>query len=326
MQGKNCYVKTRPHFRSLACAWFAVTLFGCLALTLPAQAASFDCSKAQSKIEKMVCADSGLSRLDEKIAKVYGEVLKKSSDETLLKKQQRGWLKARNQCKDISCLGDHYRGRLAELNEANVFKAEESYTLVMSKDDELCNHMLKLFNQDLKQHGWRGDEYQEEHEEFKHVPWQPARFSSVIDGRVEYTDVEGALFDFNNDGVQDFVVRWQSSLSNARADYLLMLDRETAKHANDLVSSEFWNARNQIDLAGWFYDVSLPVKVLAGLRVLQPFIYHETSYLFMRELFETPPITPGYAVIAKYGGGKFINRDVSGKMEDVCYYQRNRAK
>ncbi|MBZ0093917.1 MAG: lysozyme inhibitor LprI family protein [Sulfuricella sp.] len=307
-------------------AWLAMHLFCWLVMALPAQAASFDCGKAQSTVEKMVCTDTELSRLDEEIAKVYGEVLKIFPDEALLKKQQRGWLKARNQCKEITCVRDYYRGRLAELNEANVFKAEESYTLVMSKDDELCNHMMELFNQDLKQYGWRGDEHQEEHEEFKRVPWQPARFSSVIDGRTEYTDVEGALFDFNNDGVQDFVVRWKSSLSNARADLLLMLDREMAKRANELVSSEFWNAGNQIDLAGWFYDVSLPVKVMVGLRVLQPFIYHETSYLFMRESFETPPIKPGYAVVVKYGGGKFINREMTGKMEDICYYKRNRAK
>ena len=291
-------------------------------------AASFDCGKAQSTVEKMICADAELSKLDEEIAKVYGEVLKKIPDEALLKKRQRERLKARNLCNDISCLGDYYRGRLAELNEANVFKAEESYTLLMSKDDELCNHMMKLFNQDLKRYGWRGDEHQEEHEEFKHVPWQPARFSSVINGRTEYTDVEGALFDFNNDGVQDFVVRWQASLSNARADLLLMQDREMAKRVNDLDSSELWNTNNQIDLAGWFYDVSLPVKAMAGLQVLQPFIYHGTSYLVMRPLFETTLIIPrpGYAVIVKYGGGKFINREMTGKMEDICYYQRNRAK
>lgn len=303
-------------------------LLGWLMLSFAAHAASFDCGKAQPKIEKMICADAELSRLDEEIAKVYGEVLKKFPDEALLKKQQHGWLKARNRCKEISCLSDYYRGRLAELNEANVFKAEESYTLVMSKDDELCNHMMELFNQDLKQYGWRGDEHQEEHEEFKRVPWQPARFSSVIDGRTEYTDVEGALFDFNNDGVRDFVVRWKSSLSNARADLVFMLGDEAVKRKNDLTSTEFGDAKGRIYLAGGFYDVSLPVKVMVGLRVLQPFIYHETSYLFMRELFETTLHIPrpGYAVIVKYGGGKFINREMTGKMEDICYYQRNRAK
>ena len=299
-------------------------LFGLLAL--PVQAASFDCSKAGTKVEKLICADVELSRMDEEIAKVYGEVLGKSTDEALLKKRQRERLKARNQCKDISCLSDYSRGRLAELNEANVFKAEESYTLLMSKDDKLCNHMMKLFNQDLKQYGWRGDEHQEEHEEFKRVPWEPARFSSVIDGRTEYTDVEGALFDFNNDGVKDFVVRWKSSLSNARADLIFTLGSEMVKRKNDLTSAEFGDTTDRIYLAGWSYDVSLPVKTMAGLRVLQPFIYHKTSYLFMRELFETPPITPGYAVVVKYGGGKFVNREMTGKMEDVCYYQRNRAK
>ena len=300
-------------------------MFAGLVWVAPAQAASFDCAKAGTKVEKLICADVELSRMDEEIAKVYGEVLGKSTDEALLKKRQRERLKARNQCKDISCLSDYSRGRLAELNEANVFKAEESYTLLMSKDDKLCNHMMKLFNQDLKQYGWRGDEHQEEHEEFKRIPWEPARSMANIYGRIEYEAVEGALFDFNNDGVQDFVVRDISSLGNARADSLYIFDAETAKRANDLTTADF-GGENWISLAGWFYDVSLPVKGMAGLRVLQPFIYHKTSYLFMRELFETPPIRPGYAVIAKYGGGKFVGREMTGKMEDICYYQRNRAK
>lgn len=303
-----------------------LVLLSWLMLGITAQAASFDCRKAQSAVEKMVCSDGELTKLDEELAQIYGEVLKKAPDEASLKKQQRAWLKARNHCQEISCLRDHYQGRLAVLNEANVFKAEESYSLVMSKDDGLCKHMMKLFNHDLKKYGWKGDAYQEEHEEFKRVPWKSARFSSVINGRTEYTDVEGALFDFNNDGIEDFVVRWKSSLSNNRADSLYMLDRNMVKRAHDLVSSEFGNSMNRISLAGGFYEVSPPVKTIGGVRVLLPFIYRETSYLFMRELFEVPPITPGYAVIAKYGGGKFTIRDLSGKMEDVCYYQRNRAE
>jgi uncharacterized protein len=304
---------------------FFIFMTSWLAMALPVRAASFDCGKAKTGVEKMICADAKLSLQDEELATLFGKVFKKFSDETMLKRQQREWLRVRNSCGDVPCLHRHYQGRIAELKELNVFKNEESYTLLMSKDDDLCNHMMGLFNQDLKKHGWRGDEYQENHEEFKRVPWKPARFSSVINGWVEYTDVEGASFDFNNDGVQDFVVRWQSSLFNARADLLFMLDRETAKHASDLDSGEL-NADNQIYIAGGGYDVSLPVKVMAGLRVLQPFIYHGTSYLFMRQLFEFPPIRSGYAVIVKYGGGKFVSREMTGKMEDICYYQRNHTK
>lgn len=313
---------------------FAIVLFGWLVLALPAQGASFDCAKAQSKVEKMICADAELSRLDEEIAKVYGEVLKKSPDEVLLKKQQRGWLKARNRCKNISCLSDHYRGRLAVLNEANIFKDEESYTLLMSKDDELCNHMLELFNQDIKQYGWRGDEHHEEHEEFKRVPWEPARFLFDYYGYAQYRDVEGALFDFNNDGVQDFVVRWKASLSNARADSLSMLGSEMSKRANNLTSEELWEVDNQISLAGngYFYDQIAHLSEMDAdprgfdPRVFEPFIYRDSSYLVMRNLFEDIRDHAGYAVIAKYGGGKFVGRDVTGKMDNICYFKRIGAK
>lgn len=96
-----------------------------LALSFPAQAASFDCKKTQTKVEKMICADAGLSKLDDELTKVYGQVLKKISEETLLKKQQQGWLTARNRCQDISCLHEQYQSRIAVLNEANIFKVAE---------------------------------------------------------------------------------------------------------------------------------------------------------------------------------------------------------
>ncbi len=48
-----------------------------LALTaLPAAAASFDCAKARTKVEKLICKDPQLSRQDEDLAKAFGEALK----------------------------------------------------------------------------------------------------------------------------------------------------------------------------------------------------------------------------------------------------------
>ena len=202
----------------------------------------------------------------------------------------------------------------------------ESYLLVMSKDDDLCNHMLHEFNDDLKKQGWNGDKFQEEHEEFKRVPWQPAKFSSVINGKVQSTNVEGALFDFNNDGVQDFVVRWKSSLSGLRDDSLDIFDAEVAKRANELKASEIGGGENAISLGGWWYNLSIPLASIAGVSVLEPFIYRNTSYLVMRPSFEELPAKAGYAVISKYGGGKFINRELTGKMTDICYFKRTRTK
>ena len=60
-------------------------------------------------------------------------------------------------------------------------------------------------------------------------------------------------------------------------------------------------------------------------RVLAPFIYHGTSYLLMRPLFEEYQAEEGYAMIAKYQKGRFVGRNITGKMEDICYFTRTRS-
>lgn len=319
----------------MACASVLLAL-----ATSSVQAASFDCAKARTKVEHIICDTSDISKLDEELAASYKVALQDKTKADSIKQAQKLWMKGRNACAEEACVQEAYRNRIKQLHQPQTTSAQaakkmpatlpssssESYTLLMSKDDELCNHMLQLFNEDLNIYGWQGDEYQEEHEEFKRVPWRPARFSSVIDGRTEYTDIEGALFDFNNDGVQDFVVRWKASLSGMRADSLDIFQAEVAKRADELKAADIGGGDNTICLASWWYSLPPPLDSIAGVRVLEPFIYQNKSYLVMRPLFETPPITSGYAAITKYGGGKFINRELTGKMEDVCYYRRNRAQ
>jgi uncharacterized protein len=322
----------------------ALIVFGWVVLGMNAQGASFECGKAQTKVEHLICDNASISKLDDELAVSYKAALHNKTQADAIKKAQKQWMKdARNVCADVGCLKTAYQARIHELTGALAqagiaqkvaqqkisgveLSNKESYTLVMSKDDELCNHMLQEFNEDLENYGWSGDAHQEEHEEFKRIPWQPARFSSVINGHIEYTAVEGALFDFNNDGVQDFVVRWKASLSNARADLLIIFDSETAKRKDDLASSEFWNAKNRIDIAGHGYWSAISPEVVVDSRVLEPFIFHGTSYLVMREVFEEIRTIGGYAVITKYGGGEFVERKMTGKMEDVCYFNRTGAK
>ena len=51
--------------------WIAAALFGFSAIALSAQAASFDCSKAQTKVEHLICGDAELSKLDEKLGQEF---------------------------------------------------------------------------------------------------------------------------------------------------------------------------------------------------------------------------------------------------------------
>lgn len=59
----------------------------------PAQAASFDCAKATTDIEIAICADADLSRLDEEIAHVYGQLESSSRYFNFIRNDQRAWLK-----------------------------------------------------------------------------------------------------------------------------------------------------------------------------------------------------------------------------------------
>lgn len=79
--------------------------------------ASFDCSKASTKVEKEICSNERVSSLDEKLARVYKTTKKIfiKEDKTSLVQEQRRWIKERNRCMNSSCLIEQYSQRVEEL-------------------------------------------------------------------------------------------------------------------------------------------------------------------------------------------------------------------
>lgn len=63
-----------------------------LGLSQDAAAASFNCSKARSNVEKAICADAELSRLDESMALAYKAALVAHPVKGYVKSRQRWWL------------------------------------------------------------------------------------------------------------------------------------------------------------------------------------------------------------------------------------------
>jgi uncharacterized protein len=89
-----------------------------LGFTFPAQAASFDCAKAQLPAEKFVCGNQFISALDDKLDAVYRSVLSKASadEKQQVITQQKHWLKhTRNVCTQEVCFKHAYWTRQAEL-------------------------------------------------------------------------------------------------------------------------------------------------------------------------------------------------------------------
>jgi len=88
----------------------------CAILVIDANATSFDCTKATTNVERLICSDKTLAALDDELdseyqnaKRLYGEVT------TPLNTQQKAWLADRNQCKSKVCLEQSYKVRIREL-------------------------------------------------------------------------------------------------------------------------------------------------------------------------------------------------------------------
>lgn len=87
----------------------------CAVVSTGAQAASFDCAKAGTLVEKAICSDAALSDLDSQLGRAYKATLANSTAPEPLKAEQKSWLAKRNQCKDTACLVSAYQSRLSAL-------------------------------------------------------------------------------------------------------------------------------------------------------------------------------------------------------------------
>jgi uncharacterized protein len=79
---------------------------------------SFDCSKASTPVEKMICSDSLLGRLDVALTNNYKMMMAANIGDGAkqhLKTTQREWLTRRNGCADRDCLEAAYRSRIDEI-------------------------------------------------------------------------------------------------------------------------------------------------------------------------------------------------------------------
>jgi len=135
--------------------------FGCAT-----QAASFDCKKAQSKMEKAICENPKISKLDEELAENYQAAKNKLSAETqkVFVAGQRSWVKflaascftdfqAKPASKEeaVQCLETEYKARVAGLKGAGsmvggfkTYAYFEGDFKAYPKDEEIAFNRVSL--------------------------------------------------------------------------------------------------------------------------------------------------------------------------------------
>ena len=71
------------------------------ALALAVSAPSFDCEKASTKVERMICADPALTAGDRAIANLYAGVPPSNSR---ARREHKDWLLDRSKCQEKKCI------------------------------------------------------------------------------------------------------------------------------------------------------------------------------------------------------------------------------
>ena len=199
----------------------------------------------------------------------------------------------------------------------------QQYKLLMSKDKKMCPHMLEIFNQDLKKYGQNGDYHQRESEEFQSIPWIP------IEGqeKKEYGEPASkfALIDLNNDGIEDYVVKYgDCCFHNRYIGGVYMLDKSVQELPYKTLSKEISNTSNQIFLMGDIYKLEIREADISP-EIVEVFKYGGIHYIAMHESLEMNVPDHGYVVIAKYTGGKITFENQAG-LKDICYFRRIKIK
>lgn len=91
------------------------------------------------------------------------------------------------------------------------------YVLVMSKDDNVCQHMLKLYNDDLKKYG---EIKYSQHKEFNTIKWEERNYLYSLDETKRDIPILISRFDINNDGKPEIIVKdYRRGLKGRHSDH-----------------------------------------------------------------------------------------------------------
>jgi len=225
----------------------------------------------------------------------------------------------------------------AEQMEPNEFAQGVEYTLLMSRNDHVCNHMLALFNQDLAQFG---TEKYDAHEEFRSIGWKKETITRMEGDRQVTDSVEAAHVDINNDGEKDLVFKYTGPMRGYDRDTLYIFP-SLAPREKRWSLMEIAHSPGRISHGGYSLiqtpiakkNKRVTVPPMASISRLDPFLFDGTTYVGMRPLYElaTGPdpvveFSKVYVIAkyreGKYGGGPDDPSEVeTGKRDDTCYFK-----
>lgn len=135
-------------------------ILGWLVMGGMAQAAGFDCGKAQTKVEHIICDNPELSKLDDELSVAYKAAQHDEKRVDSIKQAQKQWMKERNACVDTACVKRAYEERISSLTTAfpdsemaakqdtkdNSQDGQYRFQITKGKGMPVCNAYLERLN------------------------------------------------------------------------------------------------------------------------------------------------------------------------------------
>lgn len=277
----------------LKIAWI---FFGWLGLAFPSLAASFDCKKALSATEKMICASSQLSEMDTTMSKAYSNAIKSMPKGSLFHLQQREWIRERNKCVSEQCLVNLYFEHIFRLQN------ESRYVLFLANEMVMCLAMLDQYNRDIFRVGY-ADVY------------GALQYSGLGFVHTEYGGVQSAIFDINNDETDELVVKKYRAVGKMGMEFSseIYIYPKGSTVIEDYQGRKPWEefdyaTPNRISLSEYrLTALPSPHPVLEGPIYVGPFRFGGSIFVSLTSIYES------WIVISKYMGGD--------KLQDICYFR-----
>ena len=125
----------------------AITVLLWMGWAAPGLAASFDCAKANTKVEHLICDNPEISKLDEALAQSYKDALQKESKANAIKQAQKKWLKQRNGCGDADCVRRAYEMQLQAItssdNSVSSVQKKHRFKVTEGKGYSVCENYAR---------------------------------------------------------------------------------------------------------------------------------------------------------------------------------------
>ena len=205
----------------------------------------------------------------------------------------------------------------------------DEYVLVMSKDDSVCQHMLKIYNEDLKKFG--KIKY-DQHEEFKAIRWEQKRYVWQFHGSSRPGVLTVSRLDINNDGKREVVLKMGDvGLKGEPSDNIFIFNEKDIDTFTDeiVLTEELTNKAIDIFLGGALgrrrnvYTLQeLPIFEILSidgtkfpLRYSLGGWFYFHLFLYNREYFMYdwyPGIDKHWEVVLRYSP--------ENQLRDVCYF------